>query len=270
MAALIAAWGAAQAAGAGFSAAKAKAKVPKCHRQAAFDLAVAPQADPGQAVDLEITVFKRSKCFAKPSKCTVLFDAPDGAVLPLSLQGLAEEAIVNANFTQYYAWPLANLSATRRGMYKGKKRMATVYTLPVGADLCAPPAALPFAVSLVVKRKRQSTSKKSSGWGRKGKQPRPGKRCTKTFQVSVRPRLRLVDDTGCACVLRPPPLSLPIHFPRRRTTLIHALPHRLPCPGGWPSPWTAPSRSRATCWGARPASQGAAALPASSATTAGS
>lgn len=182
---LAAAWCVTQAAGAGFSAAKAKAKAPKCHQKAAFDLAVASQAHSGESVDLEITVFKRSKCFAKPSKCTVLVDAPDGAVVPPSLQGLAEEAIVNRDFSQYYAWRLANLSANSRGLYKGKKRMGTVYSLPVRADLCAPPAALPFIVSLVVKRKPHSTWKKSSGWGRKGKLPRPGKRCTKTFQVKA-------------------------------------------------------------------------------------
>lgn len=174
--ALIAAWCAAQDAGAG------AAKAPKCHRRAVFDLAVASNAAPGEVFDLDMTVFKKSKCFSKPSKCTVLLNAPDGAAV--SLQGLAEEAIVNGDFSQYYAWSLANLSANSRGVYKGKKRMATVYTLPVSADLCAPRATLPFTVSLVIKPR--SARKESFGWGRAGKTPRPGKRCTKTFAVSLR------------------------------------------------------------------------------------
>jgi hypothetical protein len=145
VAALIAAWCAAQA------IAAAAAKAPKCQRRAKFSLTADSDIDPGHVIDLDITVLKKSTCFSKPSICTVLLNAPDGAAVSTSFQGLAEEAIVNDDFSQYYAWSLANLSADSRDMYEGQKRVATVYSLPfVSADLCAPRAALPFTVSLVV------------------------------------------------------------------------------------------------------------------------
>lgn len=125
MAALVVAWCTVRA------ATVAAAAPPKCQRLAAFGLNVASTAGPGEFVDLEITVSKKSKCFSKPWRCTVILNAPDGAVVEESLVSLAEEANVNDDFSQNYAWSLANLWANSRGVSKGKRRQATIYTLPV-------------------------------------------------------------------------------------------------------------------------------------------
>lgn len=175
VAALAAAWCAAQA-----MPSAAGANAPKCQRRATFGLIADLNVDPGEPVGLKIVVKKRSTCFSKPSMCTVLLTAPDGAAVSTSFQGLAEEAIVNDDFSQYYAWSLANLSNTSRNV-QWAKDVALVYSLPfVSADICAPRAALSFTVSLVV----DPRSQKRARWRKHDKLPRPGKRCTRMVEVS--------------------------------------------------------------------------------------
>lgn len=74
--------------------AAAASKAPKCQRQARFLLSADSNVDPGEAVDLRITVLKRSKCISEPSRCTVLLDVPDGAAVSMAFQSLADEAFV--------------------------------------------------------------------------------------------------------------------------------------------------------------------------------
>ena len=157
----------------------AAVKAKQCGRQAAFKLSASSSVNPGERFGLAITIPRTSTCFKKPSLCMVLLDIPDGALVSAPLVRQAEISRIGDDFSQHLAWSLGNVSAGQ-AMYRGRKRMATVYTLSMSADLCAPRAALPFSLSVVVKPR---TDKLFTIWNRRGKIPRPGKKCSRTVQV---------------------------------------------------------------------------------------